>query len=149
MEQRSPSFQEKRNELLAYSFSFAFDKSFLFWCFQYFIFEYFYILEMPWNKCLCAVQLGGYGGFSLCFKYVSPNLSTISLNILYFFLSVFHCDIVCMVGYLIICQKFSKSFHFYFAFSCLQIMHSLQSIFSFTDLANSNPALSTQMNVIC
>lgn len=104
---------------------------------------------MPWNKCLCAVQLGGYGGFSLCFKYVSPNLSTISLNILYFFLSVFHCDIVCMVGYLIICQKFSKSFHFYFAFSCLQIMHSLQSIFSFTDLANSNPDLSTQMNVIC
>lgn len=104
---------------------------------------------MPWNKCLCAVQLGGYGGFLLCFKYVSPNLSTISLNILYFFLSVFHCDIVCMAGYLMICQKFSKSFHFYFAFSCLQIMHSLQSIFSFTDLANSNPALSTQMNVIC
>lgn len=103
---------------------------------------------MPWNNYLCAVQLGGYGSFSLCFKYVSLNLSPMSSNILYFFLSVCHCGIVCMTGYLMIYQKFSKSVHFYFAFSCLQSIHSLQSIFSFTDLASSNPVLRTAINVI-
>lgn len=54
---------------------------------------------------------------------------------MHYFFEYFMLPFICLllwyvytVVYLMICHKFSKSVHFHFAFSCFQIIYSLQSV---------------------